>query len=493
MMTGPAPESGSNDLIAAVRAATSATPKRPRPAGFSLTTSSPGELALAPFVGLYLGYAVVRLPEVFKELEVPRGPMVMMLLFVGMLAVATPPEAWRMIWQRSQAIRLAVVIMGLVVVTTPLGIWPSGSFNFLRQRYVISFVIFLTCLVFLRDRRALRMAATVFVFSVTAVSLNVLRTYDPNAVVLDPDGEPILPEVLEARPELRRLSVIGGGLDSNDFGAILATAFPLALWLSVGSFSRRVIWTGAAAAMVMAIVPTQSRGSMLGMMAAATVVVGAGARGWRRVLTFLLVGAGMAAFAYMAIKGGASDRFSDFGADDYNMTNEGRIYYWRQGMVWMLKRPWGYGIANFPTYFGMLNGPDRAAHSSWVQYGMELGVAGLVTFAALCTVLVNGLRRMRSAAVAARHTVANADAYEVQAGHMLAMLAGVLVTGTFLSNAYYPMMYMALGMAGATILGSPFDTSVQPAPLTEPAQTTVTGVRRRRQFATAPDDGVAPR
>lgn len=493
MTTMPASNPTPGDLLSTIRAATNEPPKRRGALGFLLTTATRGELALAPLVGLYLGYAVVRLPEVFEQLEIPKGPMGMMLIFLAMLGLATPPEAWQVIWQRSKPLRLMTIILGIVLVTMPIGIWPSGSLTFFQQRYVISFVIFLTCLVFLRDPRALRIAATVFVLSVTAVSANVLRTYDPNAVILDEDGEPINPEVLAARPELRRLAIVGSGLDSNDFGAILATAFPLALWLSVGSFVRRIIWTGAAAVMVMAIVPTQSRGSMLGMMAAATVVVGAGARGWRRFLTFLLVGAGMAAFAYMAIKSGAGDRFSDFGADDYNMTNEGRIFYWRQGMVWMIKRPWGYGIANFPTYFGLLNGPDRAAHSSWVQYGMELGVAGLVTFVALCAALVNGLRRMRSAAVAARHTVANAGAYEVQAGHMLAVLAGVLVTGTFLSNAYYPMMYMALGMAGATLLGSPFETAAAPVAAAASATPTIAGVRRRRQFAVAPDDGATPR
>ena len=480
MTIGPLSESTPpNELVTAVRSLTEQQPKRRATRGFSLGLASRGELALAPFVGLYLGYAVVRLPEVFVEFEVPKGPMMMMLIFLGMLGIATPPDAWQQIWRRSKPIRLAALIMAIVVVTMPLGIWPSGSFEFFRQRYVIAFVIFLTCLVFLRDPRALRVAAMVFVLSVTAVSTHVLRTYDPNAVIFDNDGEPVEPDVIAARPELRRLAVVGVGLDSNDFGAIIVSAFPLALWLSVGSFRRRLIWTGAAAVMVMAVVPTQSRGSMLGMIATATVVVGAGARGWRRFLTFLLMGVGVAAFAYMAVKGGASDRFSDFGGDDYNLTNEGRIYFWRQGMIWMIKRPWGYGIANYPTYFGQLNGPDTAAHSSWVQYGMELGVAGLATFVALCATLVGGLRRMRRAAVAALDSVPEAGKCAVQAGHMLAMLTGVLVTGSFLSNAYYPMMYMTLGMCAATLLGSPFESEATPP--AAPAAPAVGG-RRRRLF-----------
>ena len=460
---------------------------RQRPTGFSLTSGSRGELVLAPLIGLYLGYAVVRLPEVFAQLAVPRGPMIAMLLFVVLLALVIPSDAWRLIWERSKPIRLVTLILGIVMVTVPLGIWPSGSLAFLQGRYIISVVIFLTCLVFLRDRRALRIAAVVFVLSVTAVSAEVLATYNPNAVVFDEYGEPIDPAIVAMRPELRRLRVVGVGLDSNDFGAILATAFPLALWLSVGSVGRRLLWTGAAGIMVMAIIPTQSRGSMLGMLAGATVVIGTGARGWRRALTVLLVGTGIAGFLYMAIRSGAGDRFGDFSGTDYNLTNEGRIFFWKQGMVWMIKRPWGFGIDNFPTYFGIMNGPERAAHSSWVQYGMELGVIGLATFALLCHTLVTGLRAMRRAAAAARDLDPAVESLEIQAGHMLAMLAGVLMTGTFLSNAYTPLMYMALGMCAATLLGSPFAVAPPYAANSNASRASPPGGtgRRRRVFVPA--------
>ena len=87
---------------------------------------------------------------------------------------------------------------------------------------------------------------------------------------------------------------------------------------------------------------------------------------------------GVAIFAILATGIGANERFGDLSMDDYNVSgNEGRFYYWRQGVVWMIKRPWGYGLGNYGTYFGMLNGEERAAHSTWVQYGVDLGVAGL--------------------------------------------------------------------------------------------------------------------
>lgn len=463
------------DLINAVKAASESASAGRRKSGlFSLTTATAGERFLAPILGIYLGFAVVRLPEVFAALAIPRLPMILMLIFLGALLLAVPAPAWRTIWEHSTPMRLVGVLLGIAIVTAPIGIWPSESYQFLRDRYFVAVAVFLSCLVFLRDRRTLRLAVAVYTLSVTAVSLDVVKTYDPNGPFYNEDGEVIDPDVIAIRPELKRLQVVGIGLDSNDFGAILATTFPLALWLSVGSFTRRVFWTGCAAIMVMAVVPTQSRGSMLGFLAGATVIIGAGAKGWRRWLTFAMLAAAVGAFLYMASGMGASGRFGDFSGDDYNLTNEGRLFFWRQGMVWMIKRPWGYGISNFPTYFGEMNGPERAAHSSWVQYGMELGVAGLATFIYLCYVTVSGLSKLRRrAAQLVGDMVARDEA--ILAGHMLAMLAGLLVTGSFLSNAYYPLMYMGLGLGAATLLGRPPQLEEAKAPDPAPPPPTLDG------------------
>lgn len=481
-VTQPAPA----DIVGAVREAAATAPKRMVGGGFSLAKAGLGEMVLAPILGLYLGYAVVRLPEVFPQMNIPHLPMVLMLGFLAMLGMAIPSDAWSVIWNHSRPLRLVMGLVALAVGTAPVGIWPSESFLFIREKYFISVVIFLCCLVFLRDRKCLRMAIAIYVLCVGAVSYNVVHTYDPNAIIYNEDGEPIDPAIVAARPELRRITV-GVSLDSNDFGAIICTTFPLALWLSVGNLRRRIFWSGIAVLLVMAVVPTQSRGAELGMIAAGVVLVSAGARGWRRWLSFALIAACVAVFVMMATGIGAGGRFADFSEDDYNLTNEGRWFFWKQGFIWMLKRPWGYGIMNYPTYFGMLNGPERAAHSSWVQYGMELGVAGIVTFVLLCVALVGGLRHYRKRAIALGATHPEARNEAILSGHMLALMAGVLVTGSFLSNAYYPLMYMALGLAGATLLGAPLPPE-EPVPVmdTPPASSgnrpRGTGKHRLRTF-----------
>lgn len=472
------------DIVATVRQATESAPKRFSSGGFSLSAASPAERLIAPLLGLYLGYAVIRLPEVFTQVAVPHLPMMLMVLFLVALGLAVPSAGWKAIWERSKSLRLVAALAVVAVITAPIGIWPSESLQFIKDHYVVAVFIFLCCLVPLRDRRNLRLAVAIYVLCVAAVSIDVLHTYDPNAVVLNDDGDPIAPEELAARPELRRLQSVGVSLDPNDFGAVLATTFPLALWLSVGSFRRRICWLSIAALLVVAVTPTQSRGSELGFVAAAVMLVAAGARGWRRWFSAALMLAGAGIFIMMATGFGGGGRFTDFSTADYNVSgSNGRLFFWRQGFIWMLKRPWGYGIENYHTYFGILNGEERAAHSTWVQYGVELGIAGIVLFVLLCYVLMTGLRRLRKRAAALSASNPTAKQEEALAGHMLAMLTGVLVTGTFLSNAYYPLTYMALGLAGATLLGSPL-TKQLPTP--HPVPATLVHPRARRRLRAVP-------
>jgi hypothetical protein len=471
-----------------VREAANAIPKRAQSFAFSLTQAGVGERVVAPILGLYLGFAVVRLPEVFAAFAIPKLPMLLMLLFLGILGTTIPAQAWTAIWQKSRALRLVSGLAVLAIGTAPVGIWPSESLLFIQDRYIVAICVFLCCLVFLRDRRALRLAVSLFVLSVTAVSADVVHTYDPNAVILGEDGQPLDPDVVAARPELRRLAKVGISLDSNDFGAILAAAFPLAIWLSVGSLGRRVFWGGTAILFVMAVVPTQSRGSMLGFGVAAVVLISAGAKGWRRWLTAVMVAGAAGLFLMMATGIGAAGRFTDFSADDYNLQGEGRWFFWKQGFIWMLKRPWGYGINNYPTYYGQLNGPERAAHSMWVQYGMELGVLGLAGAVLLAWWLVRGLQAHRKQAYRYVNVLPGARDEGILAGHVLAMLAATLVTGSFLSNAYHPMTYMAYGLAGAVLLGSPLPDD-QPAPAMEPPTAARFAHRRPRRSVSARTPG----
>jgi O-antigen ligase len=274
--------------------------------------------------------------------------------------------------------------------------------------------------------------------------------------------------------ELMRQSF--GSLDPNDIAAVMATTMPLALWLAVGNVRRRMLWTPCAIILVLAVIPTASRGGLLGLGVAAAVLVLVGAKGGKRI--FLIASLVVGGIAFYALAGSQLDRMSDFATNDYNYTNsEGRIAIWKRGVVWMIRRPWGYGLDNFPTYFGWLNGPSRAAHNSFLQYGVELGVLGLAAYLLICWTLVRSLLNIRQNAL---HSGPAGQDTVVLCGHVLAMLAACWTTGFFLSHAYYPLTYMAIGIGSAVVLSAK-GSAVVAAPAA-PAKATAAGERRRRQL-----------
>src|SRR5690606_28967077 len=117
----------------------------------------------------------------------------------------------------------------------------------------ISFVLFLACFVFLRDRRSMRIALTIYVLCLAAIAAKILLEWDPDRLVELSNGE--LVPMSSLRADLQRAD-ISLSLDPNDYGAVVATAVPLALWLSVGSFMRRVFWTALAVVMIVSVAVT---------------------------------------------------------------------------------------------------------------------------------------------------------------------------------------------------------------------------------------------
>jgi O-antigen ligase/polysaccharide polymerase Wzy-like membrane protein len=457
----------------AIRQAAEASPPTPKVRGgdrFSLTRAGVGEGFMAVWLGVYLAYAAVRVHEVFPVLEVPRLPLILTIMFALGLAALVPSSGWRTIWARSRSMRLVAAITGIAIVTTPIGIWVQGSLDFLVNRFFVTVTVFLSCAVFLRDRRLLRRAVMLFVLACSAITIKSVF-FPPPIRISDADMQDMI-ETNERREALglppvtlerqARLYIGRSALDPNDYGSLLVTAIPLAMWLGLGAVRRRLFWGAVALLLVWGIVPTGSRGAMVGFFAVcwALLIQGEAAGRKRAFVTVLTVGAVVLFVAF------AGSRFFDIGGSDYNLTeSEGRWSFWKQGIIWMIKRPTGLGIDNYPTRFGDLFGPERAAHNSFVQYGAELGVAGLVAFVLLCHAVLSGMRRHRKNALAARSEYGKVAEDEAGlAGYVFASLVGTLVTGFFLSNAYLPLMYLPFGIATAVLLGSPLAPIDVPEP-----------------------------
>jgi O-antigen ligase len=243
--------------------------------------------------------------------------------------------------------------------------------------------------------------------------------------------------------------------DANDFATLAVTAMPLGLYF-LHTARRPSAVLGAAlglAAVMIAFVWSGSRGGFIAFVSVAAFLVlryrGISFR-WRVctiALTMLMLGAVASEQYWNQMRLILSDA-------DYNRTEEtGRLRIWSRGIGYMLEYPvLGVGPNNFPVAEGTLSPHAErqqlgigvrwnAAHNTFIQVGAELGIPGLLLFAAMIATALGALRRSRG-------MTGDGGASHLRLA-LMASLIGFVVGSVFLSLAYSEMLYTLLALAVA--------------------------------------------
>ncbi|WP_281805219.1 O-antigen ligase family protein [Methylocystis echinoides] len=240
-------------------------------------------------------------------------------------------------------------------------------------------------------------------------------------------------------------SVLG---DPNDLSLVLL--FPLSFATSL--FIRRTGWISAlfgflATLMIItAIIATQSRGGLLGLMTV-FAIVGSRVIKSKAVLISIGVVAAIGLFAVAGISGRSSGGAGEEGIDESSM---GRIYAWGAAWHMALKHPLnGVGVDNFvDSYFAYSehwDGHNHAVHSTWFGVLGETGFPGILVFLFLIYTIarsafdaVQRLDRPEAPASARAMSLA-----------LLAGIAGFCVSGTFLTQGFTWPVYVLLALTTA--------------------------------------------
>ncbi|MBC8504487.1 MAG: O-antigen ligase family protein [Chloroflexi bacterium] len=238
--------------------------------------------------------------------------------------------------------------------------------------------------------------------------------------------------------------------DPNDLSLVLM--FPMAFAVSlimtpkIGTLAKTLGIIGAPL-LFSAVMATQSRGGLLGIMAVFAVF------GYRRVkskVLFFSMG-GIGALVLLALAGiddRASGGASEEGIDESAM---GRIYAWQAAWGMALARPLtGVGLDNFYHnyyfYSPHWDGKNHAVHSTWFGVMAETGFLGLAVFITLIVLLLKSASRslQRIEAVTTPEPGVHAASQAVLAG-----LIATLVSGTFLTQGFTWPLYILTALVVA--------------------------------------------
>ena len=166
-----------------------------------------------------------------------------------------------------------------------------------------------------------------------------------------------------------RIQYVGIFNDPNDLGMLFVTCIPMAFWLgSRGGMMglRRLWWWGLAAMLLYGVYLTDSRGSLLGVLAILGVYV------WQTRGVFIAGVGGMFAFAAMLA---LPSRLQELDASEASA--HGRIESWYEGLLMFRGDPlFGIGPDMYSDVYHL------TAHNSFVLVLAETGIVGFTLWLA---------------------------------------------------------------------------------------------------------------
>jgi len=243
-------------------------------------------------------------------------------------------------------------------------------------------------------------------------------------------------------------SVLG---DPNDLSLVLLFPFSFALALMLSpniSRQQRLFGVVTTIVLILAIIATQSRGGLLGIVA----VIASFA--WRRVASkTLLISCGSlllaALYLFAGISGRESGGAAEAGIDESAM---GRLHAWDAAFRMALDNPLsGIGIDNFYHnyyfYSNFWDGVNHAVHSTWFGVLAETGFLGLCVFLAMVISVIRNARQSLYKVQENRHQFP--PIMSAIAEGNLSGIIGFCVAGTFLTQGFTWPLYILLAFTVA--------------------------------------------
>ena len=399
------------------------------------------------FMLLYAAVSVGRIQELIPALAPLRLGVITggLALFVWLKAPGSFAEK---IPIADPAVRGVMLLLGLGVLTIPLGVWPGHSIQFLVGVYLKTVLLFFLVIYWVRTLDDVRR-----LLWVCCVAIAIL----------------IVPGAISGQDELERYQGETLSYDPNDLALLFVVTIPFVLYLySTAGRKARYVLAGLAMLCLYGMVLTRSRGGMLALIVVGALILSRSrlsrSAKWSTVAAAVVVFGVLAGTAW-------KERIATMWdpQTEYDRTAGGRTDIWKTGLTVLATRPWGVGIDGFSTAEGLYRGGGgkwNTAHNSFLQIAVELGVVGLMVFIRLLAGTLKSIRRIELIVkppsragpgettepplwrqLKKRSRAPDDDQRVFQLSEALEIsIWGFLVGGFFLSQAYSSMLYVMLAI-----------------------------------------------
>ncbi|WP_205769900.1 O-antigen ligase [Microvirga sp. KLBC 81] len=378
----------------------------------------------------FVAFSLFRLHEAFPFL-MPLQPL------LGLAALTAVALVYNALAGRIEAvwpaeIRLFVAFFILVTIGSVFAISPALSFEFWTGGFVKIGLMTLALAWLPRTKDDFHLVARVIAISgllVAAVAISN-KLNGTNLV-----------EGTRVTIGLQMTSILS---DPNDLAFLLLTtlSFSIALLTGRTGWTNRIIGAACVPAVLLAIVYTQSRGAVLGVL---TVFAAYGLL-FVRSKTVLIVACIIGAMAlYLAM--GISERMSRVApAEGFDASAADRLDFWITALKAAALRPLtGVGLANFSWFNYIQTGQDMTTHNTWLQVLAETGIPGLALFVLMVArAFRTSLRAHRILSAAEIRSPVQPVAYG-----LVAAIAGFCTAGLFLSQGFTWSIYIMVALAAA--------------------------------------------
>jgi hypothetical protein len=390
---------------------------------------------LARLMGLYILVAVGRIGDLVPWLH--NIPLAKLLVFIAIIvAMRGGRPSTAVTWKSVPPAKLTIAVMGVTTVSILWSVLRSATLGVVTGTALAVTITLILVIKAARNWESVKTILHGVVFSSIVLIASVFTTK-----VHDAGG---------AR------AGYSSSYDPNDFAFVLLGFLPLVITFGIVSRgAKRLIYFGLAGFVTIAILLTESRGGLFGLIfdvVAMTFLLPVARRGQLRfqvskwgivARTALLILIALVAWQSLPEKARARfDTITTLGSDyNSNISEGGRLAIWTRNLPSVLNRPWGYGAGAFEAVDGMYSGGRyRAAHNTLLQASIELGIPGLLL---LVSTIVASLRYLRVAQDRDRDNTMSAAQDEPRAfarGLGIGWV-GLCISGFFLSELYSNVLW----------------------------------------------------